>query len=250
MYSLVVYNNKNHEKIIIDRTKFDKLYKIDCLTARFKDKEEFVKFLISSELIKEEDVRIYIHYKYKGDKYLPIIYNNIDLLFYIVQTDRNKLEESVDFNYFTEFYNKLVNYMRDLDFITALQQFQLSPTGKYNGDYLSSTFFEVLMEYNYAVNISKVNDNEHLNYIADLEHQIRKHLEGYKNFRILAKIISKYEKLKFGKEFSLIELEKEQETELRREVPELMKTLNDNGGMDDVYSIFDYEEVEQYKKVL
>ena len=104
MYSLVVYNNKNHEKIIIDRSKFDKLYKIDCLTARFKDKEEFVKFLISSELIKEEDVRIYIHYKYKGDKYLPIIYNNIDLLFYIVQTDRNKLEESVDFNYIIEFY--------------------------------------------------------------------------------------------------------------------------------------------------
>ena len=247
LYQLVAID-KNNIEYIIELNNDNKRNKstlefIDWGTTRFLDENQLVEYLFNNGKIPTKDVTFAIKYFHKGPRYIPLIFNNSELYNILKQNNENEYYEFVFYVlklFEAEIFNRtFYKYLIHTN-ISNMNQNK-------NGNYLNLKLIKRIIEYydEYVVQ-NDIDSNK-----ADIQYSILKELFNYKQFRTKYMFYNEYMKRK--EEIKQAEIEGKYSEEMiipedyedMCDIPEEIEIAYKNGGMDEVYSITDLDDIIQ-----
>lgn len=249
LYQLVAIDKNNNEYIIElnneNKNNKGSLSVLDSGTTYFENENHLAKYLFAKEKIPTEDVRFAIKYNYKGSRYLPVIYNDVDLNRISKKADN----EEVFIQYVLNLYRKIEEQLYDRDFYEHLIIINDANSQEpNNGNYLQERLMQSIIRF-YDTFI-KINESE-----LEKEYfrkEIIRQMSTYKQFRTLYMYYQAYinpyvkennanEELKHHK--TTFETLAKKESERNFDIPDELLDVYEKYGMDGVYSITDVDEI-------
>lgn len=245
LYQLVAFD-KNNIEYIIELNNDNKKNKgtlefIDSGTVQFSDSEKLAEYLFNNGKIPTKDVTFSIKYLYKENRYLPLIFNNRELYNVLMSKDFTVYN---DFMYVVlrkvevELNNKhFYKYLVEKNF----NNMKIKNNGNYFSLNLSKKFNEYYVDY---VLTNDIDSNR-----ADIQCKILNELRNYKQLRTVYMFYLDFIKNKD----KIIESQLFEKYKLDFPVPEKYEHMPDipediyeayrHGGMDEVYSIADGDDI-------
>lgn len=240
LYQLVAITTNNMEYIVElkNENKNNRGYLnfIDSGTARFESERSLATYLYEQGKIPTTDVRFAVKYNHEGPKYLPIILNDRELA-YVAKSDSNTHQD-----YIFYFLKLLEAELHD----PAFYRYVVKNTTKNakesrNGNHINIRLLHSISEY-YDTFV-KTNDNESNK--AEIQYDILEELFSYKQLRTLRMLYYGYRNQMIKEEImSATEQEEKVDYENMVEIPDDIANAYKHGGMDEVYSITDLDNIE------
>ena len=249
LYQLVAIDKDNNEYIIElnneNKNNKGSLSVLDSGTTYFESENHLAKYLFAKGKIPTEAVRFAIKYNYKGSRYLPVIYNDVDLNRISKKADN----EEVFMQYVLNLYRKIEEQLYDRQFYEYL--IIVNDTNSQepnNGNYLQERLMQSIIRF-YDTFI-KINESE-----SEKEYfrkEIIRQMSTYKQFRTLYMYYQTYMNPHNIKENNVneekhhevtFETLAKKESERNSEIPDELFDVYEKYGMDGVYSITDADEI-------
>lgn len=239
LYQLVAIDKFNNEYVIElnndNKNNKGSLSFIDYGTSTFKNKEALATYLYNNKKIPTEEVYFSIRYYRNGPKYLPLIYDDKilksvskdidndrynDFVFYVLKQLEVQLTNRVFFRYITT--KNIENVKEDS-----------------NGNHLNQKLIDSIIEYyNVFIRNENIDSNR-----AELQYAILSEIFNYKQLRTLYMFMEEY-----SKKIDQIEVKYEKPNKKDTDdipfIPPDIDYAYKQGGMDEVYSTFDLDDLE------
>lgn len=241
LYQLVAITNNNMEYVVElnneNKNNRGKLEFIDSGTARFKDQESLAKYLYNAGKIPTTEVSFAIKYNNKGPKYLPVIFSDKELAY----VSKNVGDNDVYNDYVFHFLKLLEISLSDQVFYNYLIRINSrNEREARNGNYINQKLITSIIEYyNTYIKTNNIDANK-----ADLQYSILKELYNYKQLRTIRMFYLNYKNV-MKKENDIIPTKDVNKTNIEEmpDIPEDIDYAYKNGGMDEVYSIADLDDL-------
>jgi len=241
MYQLVAINDNTNEEIVIELKNENKekgpLRLIDMGTTYFKNSEDLASYLYKEGKIPNLNYTFAVKYLRNGFKYLPVAYNNSSLRI-ITKIDSEEKYSELVFSYFMQLKNDIL----DKKFYRYIMNKQETGKSIYNsGDIISDELKQAIIEYYNAYSGSNTNNKK-----TELQSRIIKELVQYKQFRTIHNWSKSYKELVLSEKRQRTEEEKLKEflPEVNEDNYALAQAYKD-GGMDEVYTLYDLSELDR-----
>jgi len=245
LYQLIALDKDGNEYVV--ELKNDnpndrgRLEYIDSGTARFLNDEHLAEYLFNKGKIPTKEVSFFIKYNYKGEKFLPLIYN--DAKIYNASKNINDKEIYYDILFFflkdieialwnSDFYYYIVNSNNE----SAKQQ--------KNGNQINQKLYLAIKDYfDSYVRIGDIDSNK-----AEIQYEILKELYSYKQFRTLYYLYKNYMNSKI-KEVDTQNQRKDVKSSVEKkyenmpDIPDYIADAYEKGGMDEVYGVADLDDL-------
>lgn len=257
-YQLVAIDNETKDEYIIKLNNDNKGNKaslgfIDRGTSLFKNEFQLANYLYKKGKIPTLNVTFKILYRQDGNKYLNVIYDNNYIANLSKRVD-NKIKYDDDFVYFV--LRLLLAKLGDKEFYDYLyKQNKKNQRAKYNGNFVNNRILDNIVDYyNGYIVPNDIDANT-----AEIQYSLLKEFTQYKQLRTLFSFIESYDAMKaMVKEevcidqMSLLEEQQyfiEEDYEPTNHItvrPELFDKVYDlyqKGGMEAVYSVFDFDDI-------
>ena len=241
LYQLVAITNNNMEYVVElnneNKNNRGKLEFIDNGTARFENELSLAKYLYNAGKIPTQKVGFAIKYNNKGAKYLPLIFNDKELTY----VSKNVGDNDVYNDYVFHFLKLLEVSLSDSVFYNYLIRINSrNEREARNGNYINQKLITSIIEYyNTYIRTNNIDENK-----ADLQYSILKELYNYKQLRTLRMFYLNYKNV-MKKENDIIptkDVNKENIEEMP-DIPDHIDYAYKNGGMDEVYSVADLDDL-------
>ena len=187
LYQLIAID-KNNNQYVIELNNENKNNKgilefIDFGTVRFRDEKHLTEYLYSKGKIPTKDVKIFIKYKHNGDKYLPIIYNDPDLKFYL------SLDEAGKIDHVERFFRLIQIEFEKLKFYNFfLTENSCNSKEVNNGNYINNKlFYDLIAFYDEYIKYKRYGQER-----TNFQRSIIKELSNYKQFRTMYQFYKSY----------------------------------------------------------
>lgn len=249
LYQLVAIDKHNKEYIIElnnqNQNNKGSLNLLDSGTTYFQSEKHLANYLFRKGKIPTVDVRFAIKYNYKGSRYLPVIYNDIDL---------NRISENADneeiFKYdVLNLYRKIEEKLHDRDFYEYLIVVNDTNCDEAkNGNYLQERLMLAIIRYYETFIKIKESESEK----EFFKNEIIRQMSSYKQFRTLYMYYQTYMNSRVKENNLFVEDKNNQptfetltksESEKNSEIPEELLEIYRKYGMDGIYSILDVDDV-------
>lgn len=254
-YKLIAIDNITKDEYVIELTNDNKdnratLGFIDHGTSLFKNEIQLVNYLYKKGKIPTLNVTFKILYKQNGNKYLDVIYNDLYIANLTTRVD-NKVRYDDDFVYFV--VRLLLSKLGDRNFYDYLyKQNRKNQRSKYNGNFVNNKILDNIVDYyNGYIVPNEIDANT-----AEIQYSLLKEFTQYKQLRTLFSFIKDYDALKMNEDMEIIndfeqisldELEFDTEDTnfitVKEELYEKIYYLYQKGGMEAVYSVFDFDDI-------
>lgn len=241
LYQLVAITKNNMEYVIElnneNKKNRGKLEFIDNGTTRFRNEESLAEYLYKVGKIPTKEVFFAIKYNNKGPKYMPLIFSDKELTY----VSKNVGDTDIYNDYVFHFLKLLEVSLSEPGFYNYLIRInsQYSREAR-NGNYINQKLIVSIIEYyNTYIKTKNIDANK-----ADLQYSILKELYSYKQLRTLRMFYLNYKNI-MQKENEVIPTKEVDKTNIEDmpDIPEDIAYANKNGGMDEVYSIADLDDL-------
>lgn len=250
-YQLVAIDNVTKEKYVIQLKNDNKINKgalgfIDRGTSKFKDMLQLARYLHSKGKIPTLNVQFTIVYlQNKEEKNLPVIFNDSSIYNVSKMVD-NTIDWDNDFVYYVvRLLLAKLNYKEFYDYI--IRENNHNYRLKNCGNYLNSRILGIII--NYHDNYVKPK-NMDVN-TASVQYGLLKELSQYKQLRTLYYLMKKYDLQRSVEpeeveELTFDDIHYDEVSPMRQIKPEMQEEVEQLvriGGMDEVYSYYDGDQV-------
>lgn len=241
LYQLVAITNNNMEYVVElkneNKNNRGKLEFIDSGTTRLPDEASLANYLYSEGKIPTTNVVFAIKYNNKGPKYLPLIFADKELTY----VSKNVGDNSTYHDYIFHFLKLLEASLSQPGFYDYLIRINAKNEREIgNGNYANQKLITSIIEYyNVYIRTHNIDANK-----ADLQYSILKELFSYKQLRTLRMFYFNYKKT-MQKENEVIATKEVNKTNIEDmpDIPDGIANAYRDGGMDEVYSIADLDDL-------
>lgn len=254
-YQLIAIDNLTKERYIIELRNDNKSSKgslgfIDRGVSLFKNELELAGYLYKKGKLPTLNVTFTIMYKQKGEKYLPLIFQDNHINNIAKKVD-NKINYDDDFVYYV--VRLLLAKLSDENFYDYIRrENKKNQRAIHNGNYVNNKILDDIIEYYYSYIVpNNIDANSAL-----IQYSLLNEFTQYKQLRTLYYLMKSYDM----QHKSTTELEEDRtilleeylnflpdETDfglgIKEKKYELVKSLYNHGGMDEVYSNYDLDDI-------
>lgn len=254
-YQLIAIDNLTKERYIIELRNDNKVNKgslgfIDRGVSLFKNELELASYLYRKGKLPTLNVTFTIMYKQKGEKYLPLIFNDRHINNISRKVD-NKINYDDDFVYYV--VRLLLVKLGDENFYNYIRrENRKNKRAVNNGNYVDNKILDNIIDYYHSYIVpNNIDENSAL-----IQYSLLKEFTQYKQLRTLYYLMKSYDiqhkcttELEEDRMISLEEYltSLPDETDfglgIKEEKYELVKSLYNHGGMDAVYSNYDLDDI-------
>jgi len=241
LYQLVAITNNGMEYVVElkneNKNNKGKLEFIDSGTTRFSNEDSLAEYFYNNGKIPTTDVRFAIKYNNKGPKYLPVIFADKELAY----ISKNIRDNDCFSDYTFHFLKLLEVTLLEPGFYNYLIKVNLKNEREpKNGNYVNQKLITSIEEYYDAyIRLQNIEENK-----AELQYSILKELYNYKQLRTLRQFYLNYKKVMqnennvmYTKEINKANIED------MPDIPDDIANAYRHGGMDEVYSIADLDDL-------
>lgn len=248
-YQLIATDNLTKERYVIALHNDNKENKgslgvIDRGVSLFKNELELACYLYKKNKIPTLNVNFKIMYKQKGEKYLPLIFNDLHIKNISRKVD-NKINYDDDFVYYV--VRKLLAKLNDADFYRYLRKTnRRNQRSKDNGNYVNNKVLDDIIDYynNYIVT-RNIDANS-----AVIQYSLLSEFTQYKQLRTLYYLMKSYdlEKKVIEQPLETISFDElivscNEEFSIKENLYGTVQRMYNYGGMDEVYSVYDLDDI-------
>lgn len=253
-YQLVAIDNVTKERYVIELRNSNKNDKgslgfIDRGVSVFKDQLELARYLFKKGKIPTLNVSFFIVYNQKGEKHLPLIFNDPCINNVSKRTD-NKLSYNDDFVYYT--VRCLLAKLSDENFYQYIKrENKRNQRSAYNGNYVDNKILDNIIDYYYEYIVPyEIDANS-----ATIQYSLLKEFTQYKQLRTLYYLIKQYdlqqknnsetyETISFDEYMtSYYQPQEDSGFGIKDSKYDAVKGDYDKDGMDGVYAVYDFDDI-------
>lgn len=251
-YQLVAVDNVTRQRYVIELRNSNvndkgSLGFIDRGVSLFKDELQLSMYLYNKGKIPTLNVSYTIIYQQKGEKTLPLIFDDAHISHIAKKTD-NKINYDDDFVYYV--VRILLMKLSDENFYRYIRkENKKNQRSAKSGNYVDNKILDNIIDYYNGYIVPNEIDASSIT----IQYSLLKEFTQYKQLRTLYYLIKNYDKMQKARPYveetiSLDEYLRSLSLEdsglgIREDKYELVRNIYNRGGMDEVYATYDLDDI-------